>query len=143
MLFRSGFDFSTFVSDASGRVTRGSLDLNFTPITGPRVCVETVLRKLMCPPGSMDDETWGVDLRTYLNSSLRSDDLESIAAVVRTEILREEYVADATVTCFQSADERLIFDIVLTLDDEESYTFAFALSSSGIQVIVDVANNAG
>lgn len=137
-----GADFSTFLSDATGNITRASMDLSFATITGPRVCQETILRKLTCPPGSMDDPTWGIDLRTYLNASVRSDELAALQARVRTEILREEYVDEAEVTILLSADGSLIVDIALTLADEETYEFAFALSATGIQVILDVGQDA-
>lgn len=138
-----GKDFSTFLSDSNGRVTASTMDLSFIEIEGPRVCQETILRKLRCPPGSMDDEAWGMDLRTYLNSSLRSDDLGALAAAVRTEILKEEYVEDADVSVLLSEDNLMIVDITLTLADLESYTFAFSLGVDGaIQVILDVGDNA-
>lgn len=136
-----GQDFSTFLTDKNGTVQRSSLDLSFVPITGARVCQETILRKLQCPPGSMDDPEWGIDLRTYYNASMRSDDLGVLGAVIRTEILKEEYVDDADVIVLLSADGTLIVDISLTLADEKTYTFAFSLSERGFQAILDVASN--
>lgn len=145
-----GQDYSTFLTDANGNVTRASMDLSFTPVGGDgttddaqaQVCRETVLRKLMCPPGSMDDPEWGIDLRTYLNANLRSDDLGSIAAVVRGEILKEEYVDECDVLCLLSADGSMIVDITLQLADLGVYTFAFSLSPEGIQTVLGVAGSA-
>ena len=146
-----GLDFSTFREDpTTGRVARGSMDLSFVPIGGDgasqeskaRVCLETILRKLQCQPGSMDDEQWGVDLRGYLNASMTSHDLAQIGAVARLEILKEEYVAGCDVVCLLSTDGLLIVDVSVDLGDLGSYTMAFSLNATGIVRILGVGGNA-
>lgn len=142
-----GMDFSTYKSDAQGRVVRGSLDLSFIPIGGPTasdaekasVCIQTMLRKLQCPPGSMDDETWGMDLRGELNASLASRDLASLGARARLCLLQEEYVDDCDVVCLLSDDGLLIVDVTTTLVALGTYSFAFSLSEEGIQRIIGVS----
>jgi hypothetical protein len=105
------------------------------------VVAERVLRRLTCPPGSFDDQTYGIDLRGYLNASLTSADLSNLQAKIRAELLKEEALDDVIATCILSSDNQLYVELRLTLADEESYNFAFVLSSTGIEKIMGVNQN--
>jgi hypothetical protein len=135
-----GQDFSTFTIDADGNVI-GDMDLSWQPIVGTQVVAERVLRRLTCPPGSFDDQTYGIDLRGYLNASLTSADLSNLQAKIRAELLKEEALDDVGATCILTSDNQLYVELRLTLADEESYNFAFVLSSTGIEKIMGVNQN--
>jgi len=130
-----GQDFSTFAS-ISGVVSTPSMDLSFTPIGGVQAAKETILRKLRSPPGSFDDEAWGVDLRTYQNAALGANDLSAIQSLVASAVEAEEYVDSASVEVYL-VDGQLLVDCAVTLADDTSFTMAFALTTDGIEAIVD------
>lgn len=132
----NGTDFSTFLTDSRGVVSGGDMDTSFTPITGARACLETVARKLSCPPGSVDDPAWGIDLRGYIGASMTSRQLTALGQQVRSEILREEYVADADVVCLQDQAGALFLDVTLQLADLESYSLALRLTADSVSVVL-------
>lgn len=140
-MINPGLDFSTYPTvDAQGFPV-GDMDLSWQPISGTQVIAERVLRRLTCPPGSFDDATWGIDLRTVLNGSLTSSDLLSLQGAIETEIGREESISAVQATCLLSSDNKLIVSLQLTVADEETFEFSFQLSSAGIEKILSVSEN--
>lgn len=130
-----GQDFSTFsLEPVVGAI--GTMDVDYKPISGDRVCIEILVRKLTAPSGSYDDLTWGLDLRDYLGANVTPQDLSELQSRCRSEIMREEFVDDATVTLYLS-DTQLVCDISVSLSDAPTYDFAFALSEAGIKLLID------
>lgn len=149
-----GQDFTTFGTDSRGLTTGPDLDWDWTPRGGAarpdeaaRVCLEILLRKCLTPAGSMDDATWGEDLRRVQNAALRPQDLLALQARVRASWLAEEFVDDAQVTALLSGDGKLIIDARVALLDDQGdstlYEFAFALSAAGVQVVLGAGQAAG
>ena len=148
-----GQDYSTYISDANGQVTRATFDLNFTPINTPaapdpvRVVTELILRKLSCVPGTMDDENWGMDLRGEVGNCVTSADLLRLQGQIRSQVVAEEAVdtADVAVLMSTDGDGTCVVSISGTLADRTGtpFTFAFALNPAGILTILGVAGNQG
>lgn len=121
-----GQDFSTFFRGLQAP----SMDLSFRPISGTQAAQETILRKLRCPPGSFDDQTWGLDLTGYLGAALSPSDLAALQGRVAGAVEAEEYVESASVGVYLVSGN-LVFDISVVLADGDSFTLAFALDSAG------------
>jgi hypothetical protein len=63
-----GSDFGTFIIGPDGGQ---DLDPTFAPITGPRVVLETLARRLLTPNGMLEDDPgFGFDLRVLLGSTV-------------------------------------------------------------------------
>ena len=142
-MINPGLDFSTYPTVDSQGFPVGDMDLSWQPISGTQVIAERVLRRLTCPPGSFDDTTWGIDLRTVLNASLTSSDLLSLQGAIETELGREESLSQDgnQAICLLSSDNKLIVSLQLTTANEESFAFSFQLSTAGVEKILSVSEN--
>lgn len=140
-MINPGLDFSTYPTVDSQGFPVGDMDLSWQPISGTQVIAERVLRRLTCPPGSFDDITWGIDLRTVLNASLTSSDLLSLQGAIESELRREESLSEVEAICLLSSDNKLIVSLQLTTADEESFAFSFQLSTAGVEKILSVSEN--
>lgn len=107
------------------------LDPQFRLITGQRVVAEAVARRWLSPRGSVSyDETYGEDVRAYLNARVDGPRLRALEAALQAQAVADERVRDATVTLSTSGSAaalrlqitgRLVtaagpFALVLTVD---------------------------
>lgn len=122
-----GQDFSTFARPDG----LPDMDLSWLPISGGRVLLEAVARRLITAPGMMDDPTYGIDLRTYLNATLLSGDEGVLQAAIRAEALKVDGVDDAQVDVTLDGAGGFTADVGITLSDDDSYEFAFVLDAAG------------
>lgn len=115
------------------------LDASWTPISGPRAVLEHVARRLISPPGSYDDPTYGFDINTWLNASLLSQELSAFQAAVRYAIIGGnspvEGVENLTVQATLDAVEGLVVGVTVVLADQDNYTLVFVLSSGTIPLV--------
>jgi hypothetical protein len=127
----TGTDFSTF------RAADGTADLdpNWTPISGPRVVLEHIARRLMTPPGVMQDEDYGFDLRSFYSANLSQTDIRRIQNGVRGEALKVEGVDDVSVTVLQMSDGSVEINLAVTLADEETYPMVFVLNADSVKLL--------
>lgn len=69
------------------------LDGTFTPISGGRVVVEAIARRLSTPRGMLSfHPDYGLDLRAWLNASVRDSDIEALRSAIVDECLKDERV---------------------------------------------------
>ena len=133
-----GADFSTFSGPLRGAgqfAPFGSMDPSYRPIRGRQVVAEMVVRKLTSPPGSFDDEEWGFDLRDLIGANLTQGEIASLQARVRSELLAEEYIDDASVAITLS-EGALVVGVEVSPSDQPSFAFSFALSRDKIALLV-------
>ena len=119
-----GADLSTF-SDDTGQL---DLDLSFTPIYGAEVVAQNVARLLLSPPGSYDDPSAGIDLRSYLNATVTDAGISALAAAIQAQAESVEGVDAAEVTTFGTSGGVLLSIITLALTSGDTWRMAFQLS---------------
>ena len=93
-------DLGTDISTPSA----ADLDPSLGLVSGLRGLGEALARRLCTPRGGLlDDPGYGTDVRSWLNSSLDTRALQTIAVLVREELLQDERVEDASVTVAYTA----------------------------------------
>lgn len=129
-MINPGKDYSTFFR-ADGLP---DMDLSFLEIQGARVVLELIARRLITPPGMMDDPEYGIDLRTYLNAGLLSGELGILEAAIRAEALKVEGVDDARVTATLDGQGGFlaVVEVVLADEDEDTFQFSFVLGADKV-----------
>jgi phage baseplate assembly protein W len=117
-----------FGSDIS---TFPDLDPTFTVITGPRVVVEAVARRLTTPQGSLvSDPNYGFDVRQLLHADLDARSEARAVAAMQAQAEADERILSATVTLTRSG-ETLAIRVRLTTQEGP---FAFTLSVGAARV---------
>lgn len=123
-----GLDWSTFTSPDG----QADLDPTFGQISGTRVVLELVARRMISTPGSHDEVDYGYDLTALRCASLTEADVFIIEGSVQSEARKVEGVANAR--CQVSLDSSFVLTVQLEieLDDEEGtvYPMVFVLSDS-------------
>lgn len=75
------------------------LDPQFRLITGQRVVAEAVARRWLTPRGSVSyDETYGEDVRAYLNAPVDGPRLRALEAALQAQAVTDERVQSAVVS---------------------------------------------
>ena len=131
--YPNGVDFSTFARGDG----QPDLDPNFLPIDGERAVLEHIARRLITPPGSWHNPSYGFDIRTYLNAALLQGDGSSLEAAARNEALQVEGVDSVDTTSVVDSDARavrLTLSVTL-LDSEKPFDLVFELSESTLPKI--------
>lgn len=124
-----GSDLSTF----SGSGNSIGLDPLGTPITGPRVVLEAVARRLMTPRGSLPGfPQYGFDLMGLLGKRLTPVAKKRIEADIVAECEADERVLKATIVEFvETSKDQYRLRIALQLTEGP---FALVLSVSQVTV---------
>ena len=92
-----GSDLSTFAGSGGGV----GADPLFRPITGPRVVLEAVARRLMTPRGALlDFPDYGYDLQGLIGKRLTGVAKRRIESDIKAECEAEERVLSATIIDF-------------------------------------------
>lgn len=106
-------DYGTDVS------TFPDLDPSFTLISGPRVVIEAIARRLVTPRGTMPGRpNDGIDVRQWLNDSVDAGTLARMHGAIESEIAKDERVQRAAVSlAFDAASRTLRITINVRLDD--------------------------
>lgn len=114
-----GTDFST-VPD---------LDPNMGLISGPKVVLEAIARRLQTPQGwYADDPRYGVDLIAYLGS----DSAYTIAPLIQEQALEDDRVASASATLTQATQNGIRVSLKVQLvDDEREYPLTVDITQAG------------
>lgn len=129
-----GYDWTTYWRPDG----QPDLDPNFATISGPRVVLEAVARRLITPRGSMLDREYGYDLRGLLQATLTTADTARIQAEIEAECLKDERVDTADVTVqLPLATGEMVITIQLSLSQQVSpFTLVFTLTADGVNIII-------
>ncbi len=125
-----GRDWSTFTSPDG----QADLDPTFAEISGTRVVLELIARRMISTPGSHDEADYGYDLTSLRCASLTDGDIPIIENNVQNEARKVEGVANAR--CAVSLDDNFVLTVQLDVeldseDDEDTvYTMVFVLSDA-------------
>lgn len=66
-------------------------------ISGQDVLAEAIYRRLTTPRGQLlDDEDYGIDVRSFLSRGIDPGKLREIEGTIRQEVLKDERVANVT-----------------------------------------------
>jgi len=119
-----GTDISTFPD----------LDPAFTVISGPRVVIEALARRLTTPRGSLvSDPDYGFDLRQLLHLDTTPQDEGRLLAQMQAQIEADERVLGASVRFVRSAGDTLRVVVRFrTLDGPFAFTLAVADAGAAI-----------
>lgn len=93
-----GSDLTTFAG-AGGTIGADPL---FLPISGPRVVVERVARRLMTPKGALPGfPEWGLDLMALIGKRMTNVEIERTKKAIQFECEDDEAVESARVVGFE------------------------------------------
>ncbi len=130
-----GSDLSTYADVQSGIA---DLDPTFSVISGPRVVVERIARKLMTPTGSMLKAGWGFDLRSVLQSSLTSAQINQLRGILADQIEQEPEVDSVDLRIDYSLQlRRMEITGILTLITGEEFPLVYIITPDTVQPIID------
>jgi len=129
-----GTDISTFTSPDG----RADLDPNFTKISGARVPLERLARKLQTPGGSMLKAGWGYDVRDLLQGSLTPAEVAAAAGEIEQQCLDEEEVSTVNVDIPPLGPDRTLrITIRVELAEGEVFDLIFVLTPDNVQTIIN------
>jgi hypothetical protein len=100
---------------------------------------EAIVRRLDCPRGALpDDDDYGFDVASLLNTGLTTTQINALAGQVRAEITKDDRVASATVRLTPSADgTELELDINVVPADPNTSQFSMVLAVSDGGVLLE------
>lgn len=105
---------------------------------------EMTIRRVTTPRGMViDDLSWGIDLRGYLNHGTTALELSNMESSVRTEVERDDRIVTAPVTvAYAAATRSLTVTIVLTLvATGEVFTLIFFVTADGVELLGSIDKN--
>lgn len=83
------------------------VDPGLAEVSGARVVVESIIRRLDCPRGGLgDDPSYGYDLRGSQHEGMTRDQIRAVEGEVRAEVLDDDRVRSAVVVASTSPDAR-------------------------------------
>lgn len=136
-----GSDLSTYADPNTGVA---DLDPTFTVISGPRIVVERIARKLMTPTGSMFKQGWGIDLREALQGSLTPGQIGQLRGTIADQITQEPEVESVDLTIdYTLQQRRLIITGQITLITGQVFPLVLVITPDNIQPIFDDITSAG
>jgi hypothetical protein len=129
-----GSDLSTFADVQSGIA---DLDPTFAVISGPRVVIERIARKLMTPTGSMLRAGWGYDLRAHLQDSMTAGSIGALQGIIQGQIEEEQEVESSAVAVTYSLETRtLTVTARIVLVTGETFDMVFTLTPDRAPAVV-------
>ena len=116
--------------------TYPDLDLSFAPITGQRVLVEAVMRRLETDRGTLVfSPDYGIGIRSWLNESLTQRRLDELSALVIGECLADERIGTADVTTsWSQPTESLKLTIAISPADGVTPPFQLVLAVTSVTI---------
>lgn len=130
-----GTDLSTYMDPSSGVP---DLDPTFAIISGPRVVIERVARKLMTPTGSMLKAGWGFDMRSVLQSSLTPAQIGQLRGIVSDQINQEPEVESCSVSiAYTIQGKRIDITGQVTLLTGVTFPLVYVVTPETVQPIFD------
>lgn len=121
-----GSDVSTFSGDPP------DVDPTFSPLTGVRVMLEAIGRRLTTPLGTLpEDSEYGYDVTQLINADLGVADIFRHQALIAAQCAADERVLSATATIVVNPDFSLTITVSISL---ASGTFPLVLDVSSVGV---------
>ncbi|MFO0559072.1 MAG: hypothetical protein U0269_13740 [Polyangiales bacterium] len=107
----------------------------FAPVTGRKLFIDSIARRLTCPPGGLFwAPTQGIDLRAYLRSRVDAQQLTSIRQRTLAALFDDERVIDAECVVTYSNNNQSL-RVALSIESAQG-PFAFVLDVSAARVAV-------
>jgi hypothetical protein len=107
--------------------------------TSPSAIVEAVIRRFLTPRGALlDDQDYGLDVRSHLSRGATQRDLRAITGALSGEAQKDDRVASATVTMQANSlgAKAQLQVLIMPADPElEAFDFTFAVSSSDVLAV--------
>lgn len=109
------------------------IDEGFTEISGRKVLIQNLIRRLRTPRGGIiDAPDYGLDLAELLSRGMTPAEVGAIPGAVRSELLKDERVAAVAVTSRQTGAEVLELTIKITPVEGEPFQFTVDASAAGV-----------
>lgn len=109
-------------------------------VEGVSCLAQNLAHRLVTPRGSLiGSESWGLDVRTYLNDTIDEGDLRGIEGAVIEEIRADERVDDASVAATFDG-ERLALVILVRPIIGRSFTMVLAVTGVTIELLSTASN---
>jgi hypothetical protein len=107
-----------------------------------RALAEAIVRRLDCPRGALpDDADYGIDLRQRCNRGTVADDIRSLAAQIRNELLKDDRIDMLSVTVTPSPDGGTItVQLAVTPKNPEIGGFSLTLAVTSASVLLAEMN---
>lgn len=126
-------------TDQYGRDLAGVADVDqlFMEIEGDDAMVEALARRLITPRGTLiDDDDYGLDLRSYINRKMSEPELAALPSAVANELRKDEGVLD--VSCVLTTfDVGQLIELEIEVDRGDGpLQFTFALTPSKVSVVI-------
>ncbi len=111
-------------------------DLNFRRIQGRENLLEAILRHFLTPRGGLlYDETYGLDLKQYIQEELTPAVRYELQVLVIAECLKDERIRDATFRLEQTELEKFKIHIGLIDDDGVEYRLVLDINAVTVEVL--------
>ena len=111
-------------------------DLSFKRIEGRTNLLEAILRRFLTPRGGLlYDETYGLDLRQYVQEELTNAIKYELEVLVIAECVKDERVKDATFTLEQLEAEKFRIHIGLIDDNGTDYRLVLNINAVTVEVL--------
>jgi hypothetical protein len=131
-------DYGTDLTTYAAGNGQADLDPTFAVISGPRVVIERVARKLMTPTGSMLKPGWGYDLRSVLQSSLTPAQIGALRGTIADQITQEPEVDSANVSVsYTIQGKQLQVTGQITLLSGVTFPLVLIVTPTNVQPIFD------
>lgn len=136
---RLGVSISTFVVNDEGRP---DLDRNGRLIWGPRVVVESVMRRWLARRGTIPgDLSIGANIRKWLSAKLgdQPSDLDELRSELVLEALRDDRVSDIFVdVTLDSKNEKLSIRATIRTSTGTSFQFVAVIGRVTVDILYPV-----
>ena len=124
-------------TDISTITAAGAIDIDeyFKVVSGSTAVLHAIVKRLVTPQGGLiDDEDYGFDLRALVHGSTSRSELNSAVGEIEAQCLRDERVADVTVTLSVAAGV-LTCKVQGTLVDGGTFRLVLAVSAVSVDVL--------
>lgn len=99
---------------------------------------EALLRRLTTPRGTLpDDRGYGIDVRSYCNLGMSTQDTRDLGSKIRSEVTKDDRVDDAVVTVGDAVSTQLSISIQVTPIDRTLGVFTLTLSVTDGQLLLE------
>lgn len=101
--------------------------------------VEQLVRMYITARGTLiDDPSWGLDVRLYLNHAMTPRDIVDLQNAMAAQAKRDDRINDATVTCtYTEATKRMRATVIIDPVDPSLGPFEAILSVTSADVVLD------
>jgi hypothetical protein len=102
---------------------------------------EALLRRLTTPRGTLpDDRNYGIDVRSFCNLGMSTQDIRDLASKIRSEVTKDDRVDDAAVTIGNPVTSDLSIAVQVTPVDRALGVFTLTLAVTDGQLLLEAIN---